>query len=502
MGALIHSLIPAFASALGFSVWQYIAAFALGVAAALAAAAAPIVRESRKSLRERLSDNIRAVKLQKPLFIALSAVLAVLSAVGLNFSPNFLVVPLVIVLVGSIAALLASAMPYVVKFFALILGKARTTGTAALASKTISRNPHTKNITVLASAVIIFTFVVTGAINAVISAITPYNSRVSADFVVTARGGNDSAALGAYTDGIRAIEGVSSAGFSAKYEFAVGGSAKKATRGNLFYAHAVEGSSALSFFNIGGDLGARFDEYEHPIIINYDLSKRHGWKVGDKIKPYHTEQFGFYFTVAGIDYVANENNRTSIVKFASVEAAGLLAEGAEIFVSVAHGADGDRVWRALKRYTEVDAQKPDSALYVLAYRDWLYAGVQGLAGVPVMLRIVQLALCAVAAVGLINLAAVTAIARKREFGILKAAGMDAKGAAKHAIWEGLIAAFAAGGAALALSLLLNRIFPVLHALVDNFAAVSFFPPAVFVSALVAVPVITAVWLLPRLMTND
>ncbi|MDD4316498.1 MAG: FtsX-like permease family protein, partial [Clostridia bacterium] len=202
MAVMSKALIPNFPGAISYDLWKYFAAFFLGVGVSALSAIFPVLRISRKSVRELSSGIVKDVRYAKPVIIVgLSALLA--TAVTLLFVYEAWIVPLTFAVIALFACWVYFVVPYVVRLFSRIF--ALPGGESRVASFSIKRNSSTNVLTILVGSVVTFSFIVVSVISLVITAITPYNSRYSADYVVSS---TENADFGELSEKLQNVEGV------------------------------------------------------------------------------------------------------------------------------------------------------------------------------------------------------------------------------------------------------------------------------------------------------
>lgn len=495
MAVISKALIPSFPGAISYDIWKYFAAFFIGVGVSAVSAIFPILRISRKSIRELTSGIVKDVKYTKPiLIIGLSLMLA--ASVTLLFIYEQWAVPLTVTVIALFAIWVYFVVPYAVKAFSKLFSL--FSKESRLASFSIKRNSSTNVLTVLVGAVVTFSFIVVSVINLVIIAITPYNSRFSVDYVISSAEESDYEAL---TNKIFSVEGVTDAVYYKTAEYEIPRQNQSPLRYKVI---GVSASSALSYATKGlqTDTLRKFSSVPHAMVISSDLAARFGLEIGDTFRPSrqrstasltYEEKLDYEFEIVGLDYTSTENDRVLYinVKDMTYNSEEIATQSSMMFIKTSSAKQD--MFFALR-----DKIANEPGLFVLNFHDWAYASSKGLEGVSSLLRFLQILVSFVAFIGVINLTIVTLSDRKKEFTVYKASGLSPSRFLRLAVFESFIIALSGGVIGVCLSLIFNRIMPVFAALINKYLVYQLFPASIFVIAAVAFAVYAAVYMLVAL----
>ncbi len=495
MATMSKALIPSFPGAISYDLWKYFAAFFIGVGVSAVSAIFPILRISRKSIRELTSGIVKDVKYTKPIIIiALSLLLA--ASVTLLFLFEDWVVPLTVVVIVSFAIWVYFVVPYAVKAFCKLFSLFPKE--SRLASFSIKRNSSTNVLTVLVGAVVTFSFIVVSVISLVITAITPYNSRFSSDYVVSSAEETNFATL---SNEFYSVEGVTDVVYYKTAEYDIPRKNQSPLRYKII---GISAASALSYATKGvqADALKKFSSVPHAMVISSDLATRFGLKIGDTFRPTRQrstanvtfeEKLDFDFEIVALDYTSTENDRVIYINLADMtyNSQEIATESRVMFIKTTSARQD--MFFALR-----DKIAGEPGVFVLNFHDWAYASSKGLEGVSSLLRFLQILVSFVAFIGVINLTIVTLSDRKKEFTVYKAGGLSPSRFLRLALFESFIIALSGGVIGVCLSLIFNRIMPVFAALINKYLLYSLFPVSIFVIAAAAFSVYCAVYLLVAL----
>jgi putative ABC transport system permease protein len=495
MAIVSKALIPSFPGAIKYDIWKYFAAFFVGVGVSAVSAIFPILRISKKSIRELTSGIVKDVKYTRPvIIIALSLLLA--ASVSLLFLLEEWVVPLTVTVIALFAVWVYFVVPYAVRAFSRIFSV--FSKESRLASFSIKRNASTNVLTVLVGAAVTFSFIVVSVISLVITAITPYNSRFSADYVVSSAEERNFEEL---TNKLFTVEGVNDVVYYKTADYAIPGQNRSPLRYKVI---GISAASALSYATSGvsDERIKKFATTPHAMVMSHDLATRFGLKVGDTFRPSrqrstasvtYEEKLDYDFEIVALDYTNTENDRVIYVNIGDMtyNQQEIATESSMVFIKAA--STKQDMFFALR-----DKISDEPGLFVLNFNDWAYATSKGLEGVSALLKFLQILVSLVAFIGVINLTIVTLNDRKKEFTVYKASGLSSSKFLLLTLYESAIIALSGGVIGTCLSLIFNRIMPVFAALINKYLIYQIFPASIFVIAAIAFGVYVSVYLLVAL----
>lgn len=493
MGFAVKAIIPNFPNAVSYQWWKYLAAFLIGVGVSAASAVAPIIRLSKKSIRELTGGAVKELRYAKPLYIVITTVLIIVGVV-LMIVLDIDLVALTVVIILLFALWIAGVIPYVVGFISNLLGKFRP---ARFSSISIKRNSASHTLSVLVGSLITFSFFVLSVINLVVTAVTPYNARYDTDYVIsgTATSGSQYEAVKSEIskiDGVAAVYHIR----TSEFEFTSADGEE-----GTYDLVAIDSARALVYMTDGlteKDLKA-FETVQSPIVINNDLALRLGLKIGDKFNPSrirysaresYTQALDITFTVAAIEYSATENDRVAYIYADQYVYKGekLAPDSQMLFVSKGERVSYERLFLSIRGTLE-----SHKGIFTMKFEDWKYAATKGLDGVSVLFRILQIVVSAVASIGIINLSIVTLIDRRKEFSVYRSSGMSSGNYRVLTFFEGLIVGLSGCLIGIALSFLINRLMNPFAQLINKYMSFSLFPVEILIIAGIGLVVYTLLY---------
>ncbi|HHU43527.1 MAG: FtsX-like permease family protein [Bacillota bacterium] len=498
MGIVTRVLLPNFPGAVSYDLWKYAVAFLTGVLVFAASSIFSILQISKKSIRQLTSGVIKDVKYAKPIIIIVLSLLLGLSLAALIVY-NFYVVYLTIAVIILFAFWIYFVTPYVIKIFSRIFSFFK--GQSQLAGISIKRNSAANTLTILVGAAITFSFIVVSVIGLIVIAIKPYNSRFDADFAISSAGKMEYQNL---IEDIRSLEEVESVFYCMTVGY------EEEIKGNDVSYSLIGISDADGFSEI---LGLTKEDIElisqtqHPIIINYDLAQRFNWKIGDKITlqrekstatTTYDEILDHEFVVCAIDYTQTEYDRVAYVLLEDMTYNGKIIQGDEEIILVNAKKDADMFFAYLSLRDEIFDYHNT---FVIRFEDWAYAASQGLSGVSILLRLVQILVSLVAFIGIVNLTLAAAADRKRELTVYKASGMSVKKYNNLAVFESLIIGFSGSFIGIGLSFFFNRLMPTFALIINKYYIYPIFPLEIIFISLGAILVYLAVYFLIALLNR-
>lgn len=472
--ALLSAFLPYAVSLINYSFVKYALSFVLGALTSVIAAAVPIMKVAGKSVRELTETGEKHTR-YAPLWLVLTvgAITAAL-AVAIPLTPFETSIWLFVAAIPVILAFTVTVAPYILKGTAALFGKIFPHDAGRVAASAAPRNASLSLLSTLLAIVVVFSFLFTGVMETVAKGITPNTTRFSGDAVITAsvRKFADSLSDAEYlaaTDGVEAVTVLSSYtahvvlnGEDVDYELSVYGLKNseeiKRVLGGKDYKHY-----------------ATFDAMAHPIIVNYDFANRMHVKIGDKIKLYRkiitsTDElqtfFDAEFTVCGFEYSETEFNAVAYVKGSDFTENGKPFAGlaSTFMVTFGEGADFQTAYSALRSRAETLGND----FVTLTYSSWVYSSGLNVSGVISFIRVIEVFFILMAALGIINVAAVTVLDRERELYLYKIYGMTDFDYLCFSEAEGTIAGVAGAITGFFAGLVAAVSMPTLLAVIDKF----------------------------------
>ncbi len=494
MGIVTKALLPTFPNAVTYNLWKYLVALMVGIIISVASALLPIIRISRKSIRQMSAGIVKDIRYIKPaIIIVLTVVLALCFTLLMLYES--LVVSMTIALIILFALWIYFVIPYVIRWLSFLFSKIK--GQSSLASISIKRNTATNTLSILVSAVITFSFIVVSVISLIVTAITPYNTRFSADYVINS---SEDMQLELLSDELLTIDGIEDIVYYKTVDFET-----ELTNGKrlTYQVIGINNSDALKYATsqLSEESINNFQQTIRPVILNYDMTKRLNVSIGDRLNIEDlsilaptsiSDEMSNIFTVVGIDYAVTEYDRLMYAKLEDLMDINqeLSFKDEKMFISASTNADRQDLYLSIR-----DKLSSRPQFFVLKYNEWAFATAKGLSGVTALLRLVQVLVSLVAFIGVINLTIVTFADRKKEYNVYKASGMSAKKFSILSLFEGLIIGLSGGIIGIILSFFFNTLMPSFAQLINKYLIYSLFPLNIPIITLLAIIVYTFIYYL-------
>ncbi len=478
MGYLLDRFLP-YADGIIYNIWKYAVTLILGTMTSIIAALPPIVTYSKKSIRELTEKGEKHLRLYNPKLVVAVTLAAISMLTTMLLVDNEIAFIVIAALTLPLLILdIAIGSPYLIRGAAYVFSKIFKTGIAQLSTFGIKRNNSTQLLSVLIVVVISFSFLFVSVINIVISSVDPYNTRYSADVVVSCTTEVDATTAKAYEDRIIAMDNVSSAASYASNSFQV-----YLDNQRLDYTvqtHGIVDIDTIPYIvtDIDPEVVALFENTKNGIIFNYDHAQRLGLGIGDTIKlgsyiRTTTDELEFVldteFVIIGLENTVKDWTETAIV-----HREALVLNGKELQSPTTVLVDIDNM-------DSFDIKAFDTALfdtekgYAILYGNWAYATSSDIQGLINLLYVLEGIFIAIAILGIVNVTIVATLDRKREYYLLRCTGLDYKGYIALSSYEGLLIGIAAAIGGLITGLYLSALVPSLATLVDKYTAFPLFP---------------------------
>ena len=425
---LIDSLMQGFrlADALSVSVapWTYAVAFVLACATGISAAAASSLGFVSKSATRLLSSRDKPLGTVHPVFPAVFAVAALAFGIAPVFATGAEVYAYMVLFLCFACLFTATVMPYAIRFVRFAYGRIRGSGAACVALDNSVKSPAVARTTTALALLISFVF--TGSmLISVVNVLSRSNAtRFASDYVVRADG--------AYTleQAETFAEGLKDSGFAEKVEITAPVYIKfrlDSTKVDFQTATMVgigSGESLRRFCkDIDDETVRRFDDENvaFPVVINYSVSREFGLEVGDEMRFPYTEYLqDEVAVVVGIDYTASNYDIYIYTRFSVTRP---MAAPTTLYLDT----DGTENVEALADYCE------SNGAYLFEGDNYTYDSTSF--SMNGLLSAFGTIIYVAAAMGLVNLIAISSAERKREREVFRLAGFAPCDSARFCLSE-------------------------------------------------------------------
>ena len=491
MGIAVYKILPLVHNAVNYAVWKYIVAFICAILVTVCASLGPIIKVSKKSVRELTSSSEKVAKpVNVWVFVAITVVL-IGTTIGYKFMSGTAVLVMSVVLLIIMIAWVYCAIYYMIKGVSFLIKKVKSKGAIALSGRTVERNGAMHTVTILLAVVIAFSFLVVEVVNLVKAATVPFRSRYGADYTVLLNQEPDDKSYDDVNEYIKGINGIGGSGYFNSKDFIMPNSEDKE-----WTIYGVSDYNTLTYCATGGVSEGFENEWNNTpnaIVVSQDMLLRYKWKVGDTIKT-RVDSLDFQyeeveFKIVGVDYTVTEYDRVAYTKHSVLKK---YTTSSTYLIQKADGVDAKASFIALR--DGVEALKYKNC-YALPFEEWAYATTKNLSGIGLLLTFLQIAVYLVGFMGLVNLSIVTVFDRKREINLYKLSGMSSKDYLQFAFGEGIIVAISGGIVGLVIGFIMNQLLPNMGSIVDKFMAYPIFPLEVLIVFAIAFTLFIALWLL-------
>ena len=469
MQIAVMNIIPMYVDAVRYSVQNYVIALLLGIVISFLGALIPIVRLTKKTVKNLSATGSKMVK-KVPIWLLVVPIVVVIACVlSIVFVTDYAEI-FTIIMIVAVAVSIMIASPYTLSGISFLFGKRK--GTSSLASCSVKRNAEAVSLSCMLGVVIAFTFIAVSLVNVIIDASIPYNTRFHSDYVVQSLSGvDDIEEVNEYLKGTHGIRYTCMAYYDS-FDFTYKGQDK------TFTVYAVNSSEDLrSFVTLTEEEKRAFDNESHAAVVSYDMMNRFGKKNGEKLT-LRGDDYAFEFKIVACDTVKTSDDRIIFVKRSECD---YPFENAIIFVQTKGNVSGRDLYLDLKESLN------KKGYYVLKYDEWANATSVGVQGIATLLRVLQILVGFVGFIGIINMTIAMLMSRKREFGIFRSSGMSQKKYISLLFYESLEIAICGSVIGMIFSLVVNTLIPSFAVFIDRYIniAIPWSIPVIAVTVIVA-----------------
>ena len=367
---------------------QYALSFFLGLALGVLVGIVAAIPFARKPVRRLIADKDKTLRKPPIILPALACLATAGFGAGLYFADGMAIYPVLVLFLVSSCLLLALMMPFIMRAICYAYGRMRGTAPGYIAARSAVYSPAVSRTATALALLIAFVYTGTMLINCVTVLSSSSNARYESDYLAFPVDG-DPAFATELIDGVMELDGV--------------------TWGTLLVA--VLSPEDLKHFcrGIDDEVVEKFATTEYGLVVNYYIAQNAGLEVGDTLElRCGNILFGepFVGTIVGIDYTSSSYDSVIYVST-------YIAESYRIHINT----DGTEDLAELTAYFE---DRTDSKIYL--YRSEYYNYDSSKFSVQNLLDTFLMIVYIVAALGIINLIAISAGERKREGEIYRLIG--------------------------------------------------------------------------------
>ena len=357
---------------------QYALSFFLGLALGVLVGIVAAIPFARKPVRRLIADKDKTLRKPPIILPALACLATAGFGAGLYFADGVTIYPVLVLFLVSSCLLLALMMPFIMRAICYAYGKMRGTAPGYIAARSAVYSPAVSRTATALALLIAFVYTGTMLIDCVTVLSSSSNARYESDYLAFPVDG-DPAFATELIDGVMELDGVTEAW------------ASNICRG------------------IDDEVVEKFATTEYGLVVNYYIAQNAGLEVGDTLElRCGNILFGepFVGTIVGIDYTSSSYDSVIYVST-------YIAESYRIHINT----DGTEDLAELTAYFE---DRTDSKIYL--YRSEYYNYDSSKFSVQNLLDTFLMIVYIVAALGIINLIAISAGERKREGEIYRLIG--------------------------------------------------------------------------------
>ena len=388
---------------------QYALSFFLGLALGVLVGIVAAIPFARKPVRRLIADKDKTLRKPPIILPALACLATAGFGAGLYFADGVAIYPVLVLFLVSSCLLLALMMPFIMRAICYAYGKMRGTAPGYIAARSAVYSPAVSRTATALALLIAFVYTGTMLINCVTVLSSSSNARYESDYLAFPVDG-DPAFATELIDGVMELDGVTEAWASNSCYSDLFPDAKDYNLWGTFLV-AVLSPEDLKHFcrGIDDEVVEKFATTEYGLVVNYYIAQNAGLEVGDTLElRCGNILFGepFVGTIVGIDYTSSSHD--SVIYVSTYMAASY-----RIHINT----DGTEDLAELTAYFE---DRTDSKIYL--YRSEYYNYDSSKFSVQNLLDTFLMIVYIVAALGIINLIAISAGERKREGEIYRLIG--------------------------------------------------------------------------------
>lgn len=318
---LVDALLAGFriASALSFSLswWMYVAAFALALVTALSAALSVSVRFASQSSKQLLADRDKTVRTLPFRVPVVFAVATVAFGVAPVFAKGVEVYAFMVLFLCFACLFTATAMPYAVRLSARLREKIKGCGAGYVALQNAAACPAVGRTATALTLLICFVFTGSMLIDAVKQLSSSDFDRFASDYVVQCDDVTSEAQALEFVEECETLSGVSHARLATRVAVTLLPRHENVDFHSLFVVGVCRAEDLKTFCKIDDDVVERFENTEYPVIVSYTIALELGLEVGDEFafEYYAQATDGAPLTVVGIDTTVSNYDMFAYVPF-------------------------------------------------------------------------------------------------------------------------------------------------------------------------------------------
>lgn len=469
---LVNALLAGFriASALSFTLswWMYVAAFALALVTALSAAlavSAHFASQSSKQLLANRDKTARTLPFWVPLIFAAATVAFGVAPV---FANGVEVYVFMVLFLCSACLFTATVVPYAVRMLASVGQRVKGSGAGYVALKNAVACPAVGRTATALALLICFVFTGSMLIDAVKQLSSSDFDRFKSDYVVQCDDVKSEAAALDFVEECEALPGVSHVRLATRVATTLLPKHENVDFRSIFVVGVCRAEDLKTFCKTDDGTVERFENADYPVVISYTIALELGLEVGDEFvfEYYKDATDGAPLTVVGIDTTVSNYDMFAYVPF---DVSVRMGKTPATFYMY-----GDADAETLAEYFagRAGVRFYESENYIYDTTSFSMGSMISSFGTIVYIA---------AALGLVNLIAVSSSERKRERELFRLAGFTPADSARFHLAEAVSAILLGGVAGTVYGLAITSVLRPFSRVLGKYVAG-------YVSALSLVPI--------------
>lgn len=481
--------------------YKYPVAVAIGAVCALAACVIPALRMSSKPIRSLLGGSERVSRIVPRPYAYVLSFVTFAFALALFFVPRSALVPVAIMFIVFSLLWMITVIPRLIHGACSVLKRITRPNAGYIAECAAPRNAAvTSSVSMLAALIALITLGMC-ILDAVGLTSESASVRFSGDYVVQVSGVSSGLvnpyeelerclAVDGITDGmvLESVTGIYLA-------YADGTVIDSDPLDAFVNTYVLSYGKDMAFCSMAYDDSAAesFDNAEQPIIITSYLANKYGISTGDSVMLIRDVSEGMMpldglFTVVAIDETVTSWDQQIFVKTGTLtingEAVGgsfhLRLNGSGDFSDLRNEIDNEYI-TLFKRDGYVPAEGTDRLNY------------------DRLISVFSVIVYSIAVIGLVNLIVITAGERRREFDVLRLAGMTPGNAAQYILTETAFLSAIGCASGLAFAFFCNRASAAIAQIINKYIVPELFSDRIFIITAAATGIFVLLWIVSHII---
>lgn len=481
--------------------YKYPVAVAIGTVCSLAACVIPALRMSLKPIRSLLGGSERISRMVPRPYAYVLSFVTFAFALALFFVPRNALVPIAIIFIVFSLLWMITVIPRLINGACSVLKRITRPNAGYIAECAAPRNAAATSSVSMLAALIAFITLGMCILDAVGLTSESATVRFSGDYVVQVSGVSSGIvnpyeelerclAVDGITDGM-VLESVTGVYLAYADGTVIDSDPLDASVSTYALSHGKDMAFCSTVYD--SSAAASFDNAEQPIIITSYLANKYGISIGDSVMLIRFVSEGMMpldglFTVVAIDETVTSWDQQVFVK-----AGTLTIDGETVRGSFELRLNGSGDFSELRN--EIDTENA-----TLFGRDG-YVPAEGIDRLNYdrLISVFSIIVYSIALIGLVNLIVITAGERRREFDVLRLAGMTPGNAAQYILTETAFLSAIGCASGLAFAFFCNRASAAIAQIINKYIVPELFSDRIFVITAAATSIFVLLWIVSHII---